>query len=979
MKQFIALLTVAICWFIAGAAIAQQQPDAKRTQPKPSYRYWTTNWEFEDVDVGNIVDRLDGIGVELPVRADGKVTVRFQVSVPLNALRTGTAYKINGHVSSPKLVVGQLSLERFDSDVILAGGVLSLSKTQGYVVDRTNLDSGSFRGEVRATVIAEDNEPKPLTINVAVDSLPISPIANLFLSDLVAANKTTKDASGANTSSPSGSATGKMIFAGNIRTISDVTTYRTTGNLRVDELRYADLPPLSVRSGDFKLTDGSLSASSLSVRSQDGSNIALVGSIEASLADDRKFEFALQGNDVPTDAFSKLLDGKVDLNLRGGGFLGETIEAGKWSVQGEIASPSLSIAGQPTGLIEHRIELSDRRVSINPISSQPSGEVNLHSVNAEYEISASQIEVSDLSADLYGGSMTGSAKIARTDSSTHVIDLKWDEIAPRIDRSLVRYFIGSSVDLVPGIGSGLETTAISLATSGAIDWQVPANKLDQPSAHVGNLDVSVDSISIGRSKVGSLAVRLATDQSTIDLQGEGNLFGGKISVTSDAAVAGATNWQNVASELVAATIQMRGVDLGRMMPMVRPKDPRRYEGRVDLVYDNSIQKLDASVVNFSISDRIISRRLSLEAAIVDGVLEIDQLGGRYAGGQLSGVGQINLTGDRNTRVQLRLLDVMAGRGLSPITDTIASVYDGRVGGVVTILQTGRSVSMSGLLTSRQSKVVGLPLGELSTPISVSVGPNLKRWSVSFASIRGNSHGGVLVGDLSLRSSGGGVGFDMDGKFGARHVDFGEALGDAAMTSSFAHGDLSGGLTIGGTMIRGLNDLRGRFAADLETGTGAAIPGLTEASRFLAGLNLANTRLTDGSIEGTIGNGAIQIDELIAKSEQILVVAEGRIGMRDMRMDVGAVISTGQFTTTAEIGPRLIQRFAINSVLPGVTLLEIGRFISNRTIFVSVNGPVSHPIVRLKPVETAQAALRRLAVEQIIPLITGGVVGDSLYD
>lgn len=1010
MKPSVVVRSGILFWAIATGAAAQQNEPQNRRQNEPQdiqqnavadqaprYRYWDTNWEFEDIDVGSIVDRLGGIGIEIPFEVDGNVTVKFKVSVPLNAIRTGQAYKIDGHIESPDLVVGPVALTQFDSDVSLTDGVLSLSQTQGFLADRKSGDSGAFRGDIRATLIADDDQPKPISINAAVETIPIGPIANLILGIAPVQSGVSNDRaeteadSGAD--SIAGLASGKILFRGDLRRLSEVQNYRTKGNLRVEQFVYGSLPSMRIQSGEFGLIDGELSVPSLTIRATDGSDIALVGSIDASLVDDRPFDVSLRGNDVPLSPWSTLLGGKMDLDIAGRGSIGKTIQDGHWNVSGRIASPSISIAGQSLGVIEHRVEISDKRIVIAPLGTPDASaaadvkNVDLQRFEADYAITDSQFVASKIDASLYGGTIGGNASIGRTDDQSHAIDLTWDQIAPRIDRSLIRYFIGSIVEVIPGVGGGLEKTAVSLETSGAIRWNVPVNRFDDPSAHRGSVQIAADSILLGRSKIGQIELALSSDGASIDLTVDGTLFGGNISVQSDAPIGapidapidgGAANWSGVASDLIATTVMARGIKVGRLMPLIRPKDSRRYRGEINVALDNRSKSIDASIENFMIGEKTISRRLVLEATLDGDRIEIRQFAGRYAGGQIIGSGQWGITDDRPRRLGLRLSNVDAGLGLRPITGTIAGVFGGRVSGPLTISPVGTSISIAGRLTCRDTEVVGLPLGEMHTPLQVNVGPSISRWSARFPSIRGNSHGGLIVGDLAFQSAAGGVGFDMDGEFGARHVDVGEVLAEAGMTSSLARGDISGGLAIGGKRIAGLNDLRGRFSADLETATGAAIPGLSEASRFFTGLSLGSARLTGGNIEGTIGKGAIEIEEFVAKNEQLLVVADGRIGMRDLRMDMGIVISTGQFTTTTEAAPALIRRFAINSILPGATLLEIGRLISNRTVFLSMTGPVNRPVVQLKPVETAQAALRRLAIEQIIPLITGGVTGDAIY-
>ena len=73
-----------------------------------NFRYYNSNWKFDDVDVGALASRLDRIGLRLPVDLEGKVTVDFAVGVPWNALTTAEAWRFDGTLTSSELAVSSL-------------------------------------------------------------------------------------------------------------------------------------------------------------------------------------------------------------------------------------------------------------------------------------------------------------------------------------------------------------------------------------------------------------------------------------------------------------------------------------------------------------------------------------------------------------------------------------------------------------------------------------------------------------------------------------------------------------------------------------------------------------------------------------------------------------------------------------------------------------------------------------------------------
>src|SRR5690606_16771326 len=112
-------------------------PDADETmlvkvlqeQPR-QLRYWTTNWSFRDINIGTLARRLSRIGITAPVELDGNVTIEFAVSIPINALRDATAYRIVGTLESPRLRVESTTLS-LNTGVNYENGVVSLSDLRG--------------------------------------------------------------------------------------------------------------------------------------------------------------------------------------------------------------------------------------------------------------------------------------------------------------------------------------------------------------------------------------------------------------------------------------------------------------------------------------------------------------------------------------------------------------------------------------------------------------------------------------------------------------------------------------------------------------------------------------------------------------------------------------------------------------------------------------------------------------------------------
>ena len=141
---------------------------------------------------------------------------------------------------------------------------------------------------------------------------------------------------------------------------------------------------------------------------------------------------------------------------------------------------------------------------------------------------------------------------------------------------------------------------------------------------------------------------------------------------------------------------------------------------------------------------------------------------------------------------------------------------------------------------------------------------------------------------------------------------------------------------------------------------AAVPGLPQTSNLLGIAALADTRFTEGSLTGTVGRGAANIEQLMLLSPNLKVVSSGRVGLVDGRLGMTTVATTGNFRGQSEL-----LRRAAPSVIPGLsTIGSLNQLISDRTVVVDTVGTLRNPQTRLRQTETLQANARAILINQI---------------
>lgn len=955
-----------VVWLTFGHVSAQDAPPA----PAAKDPGWTTNWSFNNVDIGQLFSRLEWIGIDVPIDAEGRVSVRLEVTVPTTNLSDARAYRLRGRIASAGLRIEAMDVQRFAANVTYDDGVFDLSDVQGRWSDARSADDqgGSFAGSARLAVVPRGDAE----IQLETDSLPIGPLYDLVLGL----------GSGTDPTPIRGRVTGTIDVTAPLDSITDVAGWNASANLNVANLQSGDSLPLAIATGPVTIQDGIVTAADVRVTSPDADDVRLAASAKIQLAGRQRFAIAVRGNDVPLGTLSQLVasqtglsnlaDGKLDIDLSGQGELASRT----WNVTGRVASPSLSVMSQNLGLIEHRIEFDADHLALIPLSeSSPSEAMRIETVRLEYAIGDDAIDFRNLSAGVFGGSLTGRASIPTGDAGTYDIDVAWNDVSPVID-------------LQPFLPAGVPASRMKLtaATSGSIDWNVPVGQLNVPASHTGTANISLEQLTLGDAAIAGGEVTLSAADASIRLAGQGNVLGGKFTIDTTSATQAGDDWSSWLKRFPIGTISVESVDLGQAAAVIVPRSPRRIRGKASasIVLTPDDEPGADVLVNFKLTSlavdgRSLSRGIDGKIRLVDGVVLIDRASGAYGGGRIYATGRWRWD-DGDKRVQLRFSGINAADGLMPISMAVADRVTGMVSGNLSIA--GKTdLRLRGVVTARDSSLYSIATGTVDSGVTGRYNLENGRWNVKLGSIAGELAGGQIGGMAEISSVPGLSGaFNLESRFRVNRVDFGRLLGQSGVTTSLASGKVAGDLTLGGRRIRGVADLSGQFAAELSQTQASAIPGLLKANRFLGVVSLVGTRFERGKVVGRIGAGALQIQEFSLASDRVRVFADGRVGIADLRMDMDAVISTGSLEDDNARLLAFAAQLAIESALPITTLVEINRLVSNRTVHFDVTGPATNPNVKLDSAQTIREEAGRFLIREALVLAAGGGNSDNnLFD
>jgi hypothetical protein len=497
---------------------------------------------------------------------------------------------------------------------------------------------------------------------------------------------------------------------------------------------------------------------------------------------------------------------------------------------------------------------------------------------------------------------------------------------------------------------------------------------------------------VGGASVGALEARLQLAERQLQLRGDGQLFSGTFALQSGVELAPEYRWSDLQQILQTLETNFAGVSLAELSSLIAggatPPLSGALDGRVRWM-DRSDTIAGATTtlpVEFSLRARNLSSRnqplsanLRVRGASDGRVLEIAQLEGGYAGGTIRASGRFSVasTGRGSTirpAASIGLTRVDLRRGLWFLGENAAN-FAGHVSGRLQLSGTGRRHSLRGSLDGRELMLYGIPVGDGHSGVRGGFSPISDRWGLRFSPFRFSLGMGEIEGTVELaspRSGGGGV--DLDSSWDVRRVDVSALAAEFGKTQSYAHGRLSGDLTLGGRSIASADDLRGRFRMTLGETQGAAIPGMRGIERLLGPVSVMTTTFDRGEAAGAIGAGSVRLQRFALASDNVAILANGSVYLRSGRMNLDTLVATGDFSEAGNALRATVRDYALATVVPSAAVLRLVDLLEDRTLVLDVGGTLDNPVVRLKPLETAREQLRRFLTRQGQQLLWQAILG-----
>lgn len=890
-------------------AMLMIQPPAKDA-PRTDQTDLDATITLRDVDVGELVQQLE---LKVPYQVTGKVTVQAKLGVPLGQAATRSAYRLTGTLSSPQLTLEGLTVRDLTTEVTLQDGKLTLSKLTAQFPQPgdPNAPAGSLSGTASAAIDPVGDIAATLTL----DRIPVGPVLSAIPGLGVDAR---------------GLASGQASFKAPYQALGDPATWIASANLTSPELvvfgRSAKGVAFAaaVEKGTLTLTEGKVTVEGIPLTAAGTLGLtgkytfdATVKTTGTNVADLRKL--------VPEAELPVPVEGVFETESK---------------VTGTLSPLTYTAAGRV-------------RASKLTLDKTPANDISVN-----WEVTPERVKLTDLTATIFGGTLTGSAEYPLVADKGGAFDI----VVKEVDAAAASAF-------VPGF-----PVEISGAVSGKVAGTIPPAK--DGAGRVGNLDVDITAprllVKLNRilkpTPVERLTAKAVIRGGAIEYAVEGKTLSG--SVEGKGRYSFGAKKEPPPKGQEKGYLRLTGIDLAQLAAAVGGDALRPLAGRLDLTFDYDN---DFSAGNGRVSVRGLRwgrDELSPEIAgallLRDGQFELRDLTGSLAGGSVRGRARVSLDDPARNFFSL-VIDRADGKRLLAAVPGAAGLVDGDVSLVVRG-RVGTEIRGSGTVSIGRGTVGGVEVTEFRVPFDFATAPGgYGRLTVRGASTRAGL--GRATADLSVEW---GAGVRVNGQ--ARLIDVPVAalapgLGESAL---FGNGRVTGRFDLSGTNVRSSADLTGTLVAALSNTSVREVPLLQQTVPYLNTLGLTRP-FQSGDVRGTLRGGIFRVQRLALANPSAQVFADGTVTTAG-RLDLHVVAHTGTIGPQARGLRLLLTRLPIAGPVPIGLIKDVSDFLQNRTIRLTITGTTAAPVVRVNAGALLADEAVRFFLSRYVPVDVAAVLG-----
>jgi len=889
-------------------ALGKLKPPSK---PGEEPTYLDVDLNLQNVDLAQLVQRLK---LNLPYAITGRLTFQVHASIPINTAGDLKAYRLRGTAKLPSFNVSGLAMTNVEAKVRYNNGILDLENLSGQVpAAKGSQTVGKFAGNSHVEVAPRGD----LQASLKLDEVPLSTLLSLLppMKNQV-----------------SGVLSGTVQARAPLMRLSDPASWRGVANLNVPSIDVFGIP---LRNAVASLTVDDTRAR-LTTLKADLEGAPLTGQGEVQLQDAYPFkaEVHLSRGDLTTlNRLAPALRPPFQLK-------------GRTQLDGTASGTLKPFKFDTTNGQVHARDLVVERFTVDDVSFRWSRD-------------GDDIKFDAIKMDLYGGNVTGTAKLPlnATAPGSAKLDI----------RNLDVKAMALALPVVP--------VRLEGKVSGTLKGKLSPSEGDRPRTWTSDIEVTAPQLRVQNIPAEKLKGKIDYRAGKIVYNLQGETLGGTFSIKGDLPVPGNQDketrrhgdketrrqtdenlWlcQAVADEPGGTgRFELRDAQLARLWRAYDITGPlSRLDGQFDILLNyrhigpNLSPLGDGSfrIDNITWYDEFLGTGLQGTARLTANALELYNVTGDVAGGLFLGRFLFGLKPNSRSWFHIDLQQVEASRLFVPLPAVAAHVkgpVDLSLRGTI-----GREWDGSGGATLARVQIYGMEVTEWRIPLTFSFSPaqgsgelTIRDSIARIAQGRARLEGTLNWGN-ALRLTGRLLFYDVDLRTLLRHNPG---------ISSYASGRVSGRVDLAGNEMHSLNDLTALVQAKMRQGQALQMPVLRQLTPYLRGGASSGT-FQSGELQGRLAGGIFRIEHATLVGDFIKMLILGTINLAG-NLDLEVTAQTGLNCINPARANSISSRIPVVGVIPRLLIYEATSLLSPAVVHLHVTGTVRAPVIRIEPLLT----------------------------
>ena len=349
----------------------------------------------------------------------------------------------------------------------------------------------------------------------------------------------------------------------------------------------------------------------------------------------------------------------------------------------------------------------------------------------------------------------------------------------------------------------------------------------------------------------------------------------------------------------------------------------------------------------------IAKELEANLSLEDGKLQILDMVGGVAGGRIQAQGSLNLHSIRSNAGEL-FFDAQRIQ-IDDLIGLVFPEYAHAFGGKVSYRGTVRlkdQFIVTGDARATKAHWYDLPIQNAHGDLRLAIDRNGALAGLSSRNVNGTAAGGNLLGSIDFRG-GRRASVQTNGRIvNGKLEQLSRALG---FDHVFGSGRFDANFDMGSRDAFSLSALTGQVQLKFEDSDVQSVPLLPELRRLVPVLAVSSTSIKNGSMRARIGQGEVQIQDMLLNSDAFWILANGQASLISGQLDIDALLQTGR-GIDQEFSQKAIQQLVVDFLPQAIILAELNDLLRNRTLYFTIDGTAKRPLIRPRAAQTIARSL-----------------------